>query len=237
MASFSGLKTIGKDLLDYMMSHRPLPDEELSMGLHDLNEVFPGIYGKAAKNYKTGAGDKIDREALDAIMTAKGNPDAMIDIYRAVPKGVKDFNVGDWVTTSKSYAKHHGEGPLKGEYDLITTKARASDIAEPGDSIAEQGYWGPKVTGSLTKGYLPFGIGLGTLASAGFLPDTEASAKSAYINSPEMKAAMMGIHDEPVKEAWNPVEALATAPIGAFTTGARAASVGIDALLSALLGD
>jgi hypothetical protein len=69
------------------------------------------------------------------------------------------------------------------------------------------------------------------------LPDTEASAKSAYINSPEMKAAMMGIRDEPVKDAWNPVEALATAPIGAFTTGARAASVGIDALLSALLGD
>jgi len=103
-------------------------------------------------------------------------------------------------------------------------------------SIKNRGTFNPDDP-NIYRSLAPVGVGLGTLAAAGFLPDTEASAKSAYINSPEMKAAMMGIRDEPVKETWNPVEALATAPIGAFTTGARAASVGIDALLSALLGD
>lgn len=103
-------------------------------------------------------------------------------------------------------------------------------------SIENRGTFNPDDP-NIYRALAPVGVGLGTLAAAGMIPDTEASAKSAYIASPEMKAAMMGIRDEPVKDAWNPVEALATAPIGALTTGARAASVGIDALLSALLGD
>ena len=48
MASFTGLKNVGEDVLEYMMKHRPWPDEELSAGIHDLDNVFPGIYERHA---------------------------------------------------------------------------------------------------------------------------------------------------------------------------------------------
>ena len=156
MASFTGLKNVGEDVLEYMMKHRPWPDEELSAGLHDLDNVFPGIYGRHASDYKTFADDpRIDAQSLKVINAVRGNPEAMVDIYRAVPKGVRDFNTGDWVSISKNYAKRHGESALNGDYDLIKAKARAADISEPGDSIAEQGYWGNPVIGKVTRGILP----------------------------------------------------------------------------------
>lgn len=177
MASFTGLKNLGEKTLEYMMRHRPTPDLEMSAGLHDLDNLFPGIYGRHASDYKTYSSDpKVDIEAMEAINAVRGNPEAMVDIYRAVPKGVRDFNTGDWVTTSKAYAKGHGESALKGEYDLIKAKARAADISSPGDSIAEQGYWGMPVKGMITKGLLPL-VGGGAVALAMSPDEAEAAVR------------------------------------------------------------
>lgn len=173
MASFTGLKHVG-GLLDYMMKHRPEVDEDMSAGLHDLEEVFPGIYGKRANAYSTHSGADIDNEAMAAINAARGNPDAMVDIFRAVPKGVRDFNTGDWVTTSKSYARKHGEHALNNDYDIITSKTKASELFDPGDSIAEQGYWGLPMPGTLTRGLIPT-VGAGGLLALMDAEEAEAA--------------------------------------------------------------
>lgn len=250
MASFAGWKQAGENLLDYMMRHRPTPDLELSAGLHDLENVFPGIYGKHASDYKTFSSDpRVDIEAMRVINAVKGNPEAMVDIYRAVPKGVRDFNPGDWVTTSKAYAKGHGQNVLNGEYDLIKTKARAADIAEPGDSIAEQGYWGLPVKGMITKGLLPLMAAGGALAamSPGSAQASEAEwPKQAPDGRLVWPADMPGYRNtEPGLEAplVDPVD-IATAPIGMTTAAGKALAMaaepglayGTDKALGALLG-
>ena len=204
MASFTGLKNIGEDVLEYMMKHRPWPDEEMSAGLHDLDNVFPGIYGRHASDYKTFADDpRIDAQSLKVINAVRGNPEAMVDIYRAVPKGVRDFNTGDWVSISKNYAKQHGESVLNGDYDLIKAKARAADISEPGDSIAEQGYWGNPVIGKVTRGILPLFAAGG--ASAALTPsEAEASPLSKYTNLLGRFADSLDYNDLPKNWADNP---------------------------------
>ena len=204
MASFTGLKNVGEDVLEYMMKHRPWPDEELSAGLHDLDNVFPGIYGRHASDYKTFADDpRIDAQSLKVINAVRGNPEAMVDIYRAVPKGVRDFNTGDWVSISKNYAKQHGESALNGDYDLIKAKARAADISEPGDSIAEQGYWGSPIVGKVTRGILPL-FAAGGAAAALTPSEAEASPLSKYANILGKFADSLDYNDLPKNWADNP---------------------------------
>ena len=179
MASYRGLKQVGEGLLDYMMKHRPeVPEEDelLSQGLHDLEELFPGIYKDGQKRYRT-SGDAVTSEAMDAINAVRGIPDAEVDVFRAVPQGVRDFNVGDWVTTSKSYAHKHGGHALNGDYDIITGKAKASDLYNPGDSIAEMGYWGLPMAGKVTRGLIP-AVGAGGLL--GLMGPEEAEAGPVY---------------------------------------------------------
>lgn len=222
--------------LDYMMSHRPLRDVDLRKGLHDLEDVFPGIYGKHASDYKTYMSPRVDSEALKAIYAAKGNPEALIDIYRAVPKGVRAINTGDWVSTSKAYAKGHGESILDGKYDLLTAKAKAKDISNPGDSIAEEGYWGENIEGKVIRGLLAMFAGGG--AGMSFSKDAQA-AKTVYQEKASVPASMQAqwdaYRDNPEKPlespVWSPID-LAVAPIGSASAGAKALAVALDPALS-----
>ena len=80
-----------------------------------------------------GIGDStIDHEWYLPALKAKGKPDALVEVYRAVPKGVKDINSGDWVTTSKKYATNHGEHTLNGEYEIISKKVKANTLSSEG---------------------------------------------------------------------------------------------------------
>lgn len=51
-----------------------------------------------------------------------------------------DFNEGDWVTLSKTYARNHGEG-MGDPYTIISKKVKARELFTNGDSINEFGYW------------------------------------------------------------------------------------------------
>jgi hypothetical protein len=80
-----------------------------------------------------GLGDRaIDSQWFAAAYKAKGNPDAEVTVYRAVPKGVKSINNGDWVTTSRNYAENHGESALSGEYEIISKKVKAKTLSSEG---------------------------------------------------------------------------------------------------------
>lgn len=120
-------------LLSYKGSHTAPNAKTYGATLDSLQNIMPAdVYSSKGMNLY-GIGDRqIDSEWFKAAYLAKGNPDKLIEVYRAVPKGVKDINQGDWVTTSKTYAKNHGENTLDGDYDIITKKVKASTLSSEG---------------------------------------------------------------------------------------------------------
>jgi hypothetical protein len=134
-----------QSLLDtsYRMTHTA-PNREFGATLDDLTgggQMYPSdVYSPKGYQYY-GTGNSFDKKAFDIANRFKGKPDATVEIYRAVPKGVSDeINPGDWVTLTKDYAQEHGQGPLKGDYKIIKKKVKASDIYTNADSIHEWGY-------------------------------------------------------------------------------------------------
>ena len=112
--------------------------------------------------YSTGARiDKLDerdwqladREAFDVINAARGNPDAEITIYRAMPAGSPtEINAGDWVTTSKTYAKIHGDSWE--DSVIVSAKVRAGDLFTEGSLVHEFG-WSPEPKASMSASEAP----------------------------------------------------------------------------------
>lgn len=133
------------DLLSYRGSHTA-PGPDFGAPLHDLTgggQMYPpDVYSpKAVQYYGTGYA-KADKEAFDLARRVKGNPDAEVTMYRAVPnnKDITEINAGDWVTLSQDYAKTHGESALQGDYKILKKKVRAKDLWTNADSIHEFGY-------------------------------------------------------------------------------------------------
>lgn len=129
---------------DYGMVHRPMTVEGGAARLHDLTSSFDDtIYGKAAvQNYGTGV-PALDREAVRIFQQVRNKPDAMVTVYRAVPKDAKQtgMNPGDWISVSKQYAMEHGESTLGGNYKIVAQKVPAKHLTTNADSILEQGYY------------------------------------------------------------------------------------------------
>lgn len=61
------------------------------------------------------------------------------DLIQKKQKSIK-INNGDWVTTSRLYAKHHGESNLNNNYKIVTKTVKASQLYTDGNSIFEWGY-------------------------------------------------------------------------------------------------
>lgn len=109
------------------------PGPEDSAPIHDLTQMIPeDVYSPSGPRLYGIGIPEVDREAFAAIRKARGNPEADIKIYRAVPKGIKNINQGDWVTTSKAYADMHGESALNGEYDVVEETVKASRLFSEG---------------------------------------------------------------------------------------------------------
>lgn len=141
-----GIKSVGKiDDLSYRGSHTA-PGPDFGAPLYDLTgggQMYPAdVYSaKAVQYYGTGY-PKADREAFALAQRVRGNPDAEVTMYRAVPKdeNITSINAGDWVTLSKDYAKTHGESALGGDYKILSQKVKAKDLWTNADSIHEFGY-------------------------------------------------------------------------------------------------
>lgn len=129
---------------DYRMQHRP-PDADFGAPLHDLAKVYPeDIY--THPHYYDG-GEPGYQEAHSIAQRVKGQPDAKVTIYRALPAehAHQGFRPGDWVSTSKEYAVGHGkhnEDP-KHDWPVIRTTVPAKHLQTNGDSLLEYGYTGP----------------------------------------------------------------------------------------------
>lgn len=126
---------ITEGLLDtsYRGSHTAPNAKVYGATLDDLTTLVPkDVYTPRGKQLYGIGNPQIDSEWFTAALKAKNKPDAEIEIFRAVPKGVKDINSGDWITTSKTYADWHGENVLNGEYDIISKKVKAKTLSSEG---------------------------------------------------------------------------------------------------------
>jgi len=118
---------------EYRGSHVAPNYKTYGAPFYALDEMIPkDVYSQQGKRLY-GIGDAtIDHEWYLPALKAKGKPDALVEVFRSVPKGVKDINSGDWVTTSKKYAQNHGERTLNGEYELISKKVKANTLSSEG---------------------------------------------------------------------------------------------------------
>jgi GNAT superfamily N-acetyltransferase len=80
-----------------------------------------------------------------------GNPEAPVDIYRALPQGHGHFHTGDWVTPSLEYARGHAASEQGPEHDwpVIKSTVPAKHLWQNGDSYYEMGYHGPSHEGTV----------------------------------------------------------------------------------------
>lgn len=127
---------------DYRGTHKsPSPDG--GAPLHDLTQIYPDdIYSNKAAQYygHYGQNNRMDIESIRKIQSLRNKPKAGVQIYRAVPKNVKEINPGDWVTITRDYAKEHGESSLQGEYKILSKVVSAHKLYTDGNSIHEWGY-------------------------------------------------------------------------------------------------
>ena len=117
----------------YKGSHTAPKADVYGATFDNLQGIMPSnVYSQEGKRLY-GLGDsKVDSEWYMSALRVKGKPDADVTIYRAVPKGVKDINDGDWVTPSKEYARLHGERTLDGDYEILSKKVKARTLSTEG---------------------------------------------------------------------------------------------------------
>jgi hypothetical protein len=117
----------------YRGSHSAPNVETYGATLDSLEGIMPAdVYSSRGKRLYGLGNPDVDAEWFAAAFKAKGKPDAEVTVYRAVPKGVKEINSGDWVTTSKTYADMHGERTVGDEYEILSKKVRAKTLASEG---------------------------------------------------------------------------------------------------------
>ena len=123
----------GEPDTSYRGDHRA-PDADYGAPLHDLTQMIPeDIYSTQGRRlYGLGQSD-VDNEAFDVLNAVRGQPDAEVTMYRAVPEDAPDAILdGDWVTTSEEYARMHGENALNGEYKILTEPTYARRLQSEG---------------------------------------------------------------------------------------------------------
>ena len=180
----ASIKNVGDDLLSYRGTHTAPNAKRYGSTLDDLTKILPDdVYSQEGKRLY-GYGDRlIDSEWRTAALKTRGKPNAEIEIFRAVPKGVKEINDGDWVSTSKAYAKTHGESTLNGEYDIISKKVKAK-------TLSTEGY--PYEYGYNEVPNFPRQEALDTAQRNAALPIEKGGLGLPKDNTPEMRAEAMG---------------------------------------------
>ena len=138
------VKPISGNMNPYEGFHNA-PTRENGAPLSDLtgNGIYPAdVYSKKGQYlYGTGHRDGLDAEAHKLIVSLQGKPNAVVKVYRSIPKNVEGgINPGDWVTPFKQYAIDHGIGNLNNDFKIVSLDAKASDLFTEGNSWLEWGY-------------------------------------------------------------------------------------------------
>jgi hypothetical protein len=162
----------------YKMDHKA-PNKDGGVRADDLTDAFSNdIYSKDAARLHGHGATAMDKESVSIIQSVKNKPDAEVTIYRAIPKDINaKINPDDWVTTSKLYAKEHGNGPLNGNYKILEMKVKAKDLYTDGNSIHEWGYSPNQAINGMTAMSSPTLAGAGAGGIAGANNDLDGDGK------------------------------------------------------------
>ena len=108
---------------------------------HELDKIYPPDVYEPKGHIYYGLGDQMDKDTLNILRSAKGNPDHPITVYRAVPKEYagEDIHPGDWVTPNLDYAEQHGQYFENG-HQILEKTVPAKHIYTEGNSLHEFGY-------------------------------------------------------------------------------------------------
>lgn len=114
--------------------------EEVAKGYHNQpGDYFDPQVGARYYSYDTAAG----KESYKAVKSVIDGTAKTVKAYRTVPNGqsVSNFNDGDWVTFSKTYAEQHGQSRFgDGEYKMIEQDVKPKDLHWDGNDLNEWGY-------------------------------------------------------------------------------------------------
>jgi hypothetical protein len=124
----------------YRMQHQPDPT---GSQMHEAENAFPDVHEHPEYYHSE---PELESRSISVIRRTKGDPEARVSVYRAVPKGVTRINHGDWVTPSKPYAQRHGIHPYDPKQDMpvIHKLVKAKDLRTEGNSVSEWGYFPEK---------------------------------------------------------------------------------------------
>jgi len=144
-SSASPHKMANNNTEEYRGEHGSPGKEDASADDLTRNGIYPADVYIRPDWYESGDGLK----ELYKITRLRGRPDAPVWIFRSVPRSVagslegrssRMITSGDWVSTSKEYAREHGESSLGGDYIIASRRVRAGEIYTNGDSSFEWGF-------------------------------------------------------------------------------------------------
>jgi len=102
-------------------------------------------YGKVPKSAVTNLGPSEYYEKIsNEIDELKNNPEVRSSV-----------SSGDWVTPFRQYAVMHGDGALRGDYEIVKKRVKAKNVYTDGNSWLEWGYDDSKGSLSLSSGEQP----------------------------------------------------------------------------------
>lgn len=144
-----------KESETYRGSHEaPQPGDDAPM--HNVSGIYPDdFHGPDGFRQYADQGNDYDHHSYRQVTRVKNDPEAHVWVHRAIPTKVYKealkkkvplhhmIKNGDWVTTSKDYAKEHGVENLKGDYKIASMRAKAKHLYTDGNSIHEWGYHNP----------------------------------------------------------------------------------------------
>lgn len=144
-------------MTDYHGAHRPFADGDQLWNL-SANGTFPPDVYEHPEWYSFGEWTPV---CAAVIRSVRGQADAPVLIYRAVPPGVDTIREGDWVTTHLGYARQHAaqtDDPAD-DWPVIVARVPAHTVRSGGSDIIEWGYFGPDIAGVVVPDTIGHPIG------------------------------------------------------------------------------
>jgi hypothetical protein len=118
----------------------PSSGNDFDVNILNIEEHMPDVLGsRGMQLYRTGS-PKADKESMDALRSMTGDPNQKMTIYRAVPENITEFNDGNWVSLSPTYAAQHVMSRFDGKAHVISAEVPVSSLWTNGDSINEIGF-------------------------------------------------------------------------------------------------
>ena len=168
----------------YRGTHQPIyHDDDYAVRLDNLSQNVKGESGGYPEDFYSSNGQRYyaqgprssgdesgiaNDQSYKAAIQAKGNPEAEVTMYRAVPddENINTINPGDFVTLSPKYAELHSRYE---DGKVLSKKVKVKDIFWAQDDVNEYGYF-PDAGSNKEKGSIDPRLAAGLAATSAAAP-------------------------------------------------------------------